>query len=123
MEQAKGNLDDFLGELYKQQPKKKTKKRATSAITKETRKESYEKTDKQPLRMQVLETLGQRSLTAREIATEMHKDGLLPYPARAVIQPRITELVEAGMLEAVGTKLDTETERKVAIYKAVVREL
>lgn len=117
------NLNDFLGELFKQQPKKKTRKQATSAITKETRKESFEKTDKQPLRMQVLETLGQRSLTAREIAIEMHKDGLLPYPARAVIQPRITELVELGMLETVYTKLDTETGRRVAVYKAVVHEL
>lgn len=116
------NLNDFLGELFKQQPKKKTRKQATSAITKETRKESFEKTEKQPLRMQVLETLGQRSLTAREIAIEMHKDGLLPYPARAVIQPRITELVEAGWLEAVGTKLDTETERKVAVYKAALHD-
>ena len=123
MEQIKGqtNIDDFLGELLKQQPAKKkpAKKQATSAITKGTRIVSYKKTEKQPLRTAVMETLGNSELTAREIAVEMHKRGLIPYPARAVIQPRITELVLAGALVAVGEKLDTETDRKVAVYKAV----
>lgn len=122
MEQIKGqtSIDDFLGELLKQPAKKKpTKKQATSAITKGTRIVSYKKTEKQPLRTAVVETLGNNELTAREIAVEMHKRGLIPYPARAVIQPRITELVLAGALVAVGEKLDTETDRKVAVYKAV----
>ena len=115
------SIDDFLGALIAQQPKRKAKtpKPATSAITKGTRINSYKKTEKQPLRQLVLETLGSQELTAREIAVEMHKLGLLPYPARAVIQPRITELVEAGLIEAVGAKLDTETDRKVAVYKVV----
>lgn len=122
MEQINGqtSIDDFLGELLKQPAKKKpTKKQATSAITKGTRIVSYKKTEKQPLRTAVVETLGNNELTAREIAVEMHKRGLIPYPARAVIQPRITELVLAGALVAVGEKLDTETDRKVAVYKAV----
>lgn len=121
MEQVKGqtNINDFLNGLLEQQPKKKTPKPATSAITKGTRIMSYKQTDKQPLRQLVLETLSGSQLTAREIAVEMHARGLLPYPARAVIQPRITELVEAGIIEAVGTKLDTETDRKVAVYKVV----
>lgn len=122
MEQIKGqtSIDDFLGELIAQQPaKKKAKKQATSAITEATRIISYKQTERQPLRTAVVETLGNSELTAREIAVEMHKRGLIPYPARAVIQPRITELVEAGVIEAVGTKLDTETDRKVAVYKAV----
>lgn len=123
MEQIKGqtSIDDFLGTLLEQQTAKKkpTKKQATSAITKGTRIVSYKKTEKQPLRTAVVETLGNSELTAREIAVEMHKRGLIPYPARAVIQPRITELVVAGVLVAVGEKLDTETDRKVAVYKAV----
>lgn len=122
METIKGqtSIDDFLGDLLKQQPKKnKTPKPATSAITKATRINSYRKTEKQPLRQLVLETLGNYELTAREIAIEMHKRGLIAYPARAVIQPRITELVESGELKAIGEKMDEMTQRNVAVYKAV----
>jgi hypothetical protein len=97
----------------------KHKKPATSAITKATRINSYKKTEKQPMRQLVVEVLGDKELTAREIAIEMHARGLIPYPARAVIQPRVTELVEAGELVAVSEKMDEATNRKVAVYKVV----
>ena len=116
------NINDFLGDLINQTPKrekKKAAKPAKSAVTKQTRIASYRKTEKQPKRQLVLEVLGERQLTAREIAVEMYQLGMLPYPARAIIQPRITELLELGILETVGYKLDTETDRKVAVYKAV----
>lgn len=119
------SIDDFLGELMAQQPKhekqekKKTRKPATSAITKATRQESHESTNKQPLEQLVLDTLLGRELTAREVAAEMYARGLLPYPERAIIQPRITELVVAGKIIATGKKLDTVTSRKVAVYKVV----
>lgn len=122
MGQGQMELNDFLGGLFDKlppAPKKKAPKPATSVITQETRKESHEKTDKLTLRKAVIETLGSKELTANEIAAEMHKAGRLPYPARAIIQPRITELVQEGVLEAVGKKLDTETERTVAVYKVV----
>lgn len=102
-----------------QQTKRKTPKPATSRITKETRRESYEKTKTTPLKQQVLSVLTGKELTAREIAIEMYKKGYISYPARAVIQPRITELVEMGLIEAACKKYDTETERKVAAYKVV----
>lgn len=111
------NIDDFLGDLLKSTPKKK--KPATSPITKATRQESNRKTEKQPLRQMVLDTLLGKELTAREIAAEMYNKGLLPYPARGVIQPRITELVKDGAIEATGVKFDPVTERKVAVYKVV----
>lgn len=116
------SIDDFLGALLEQQPsrqKKKTQKPATSKTTKATRIESYTKTEKQPKRQQVLDVLSGKQLTAREIAVEMYETGVLPYPARAIIQPRITELVEAGTIEAIGKKWDRETERNVAVYKVV----
>ena len=87
------------------------------AITKETRRESHNKTDKQPLRKAVLDTLGNDILTAREIAEKMYKAGVLPYPARAIIQPRITELEKEGVIKAVGKRKDTITDRKVAAYR------
>ncbi len=119
MEQIKGqtSIDDFLGDL--KPPKKKTPKPAKSEVTKETRKQSLEKTDKQTMKMRVLETLKGKELTAREVAIEMHKNKMLPYPARAIIQPRITELLAAGEIETTGAKLDTATQRKVAVYKVV----
>ena len=123
MEQINGqiSIDDFLGALLEQQPrvKKKTPKPATSEITKQTRITSYVNTEKTSKHQVVLEVLDGKELTAREIAVEMHKIGALPYPARAIIQPRITELVEDGVIVAIGKKVDTETERKVAVYKVV----
>ena len=113
------NINDFLDGLIAQQPKRKTPKPATSRVTKETRRESYEKTKTTPLKQQVLSVLAGKELTAREIAIEMYKKGYIPYPARAVIQPRVTELVEAGLIEAACKKYDTETGRKVAAYKVV----
>lgn len=117
------SIDDFLGALLEQQPsaqaKKKKPKTATSATTKATRIASYTKTEKQPKRRQVVEVLSGKELTAIEIAVEMYETGILPYPARAIIQPRITELVEDGIIEAVGKKWDKETERNVTVYKVV----
>lgn len=114
------DINVFLSALIAQKPKKK-KNRATSKTTEETRRESHEKTDKQALALEVIRVLDGKQLTAREIAVEMYNDGLLPYPARAVVQPRITELVQDGKLEAVGKKQDEETQRQVAVYR-VVRE-
>ena len=114
-------IDEFLGLTPKPQHERKAKtpKPATSAITKRTRKASNDKTKRQPLHDLVIDTLGSQKMTAREIACEMHAKGYIPYPARAVIQPRITELVESGRLKAVGEKTDTQTQRKVAMYKVV----
>lgn len=115
--QGQTNIYDFLGMNEPQARKVKTsRKPATSNITKETRKASYEKTKTQPLKEKVLKVLEGKKLTAREIALEMHSCGWLPYPARAIIQPRITELVEAGEIKVAEDKQDTLTHRKVAVY-------
>ena len=112
------NIYDFLGVNQEQQARnvKKNRKPATSSITKETRKASYDKTKPQPMKDKVLKILAGKKLTAREIALEMHSCGWLPYPARAIIQPRITELVEAGEIKVAEDKQDTLTHRKVAVY-------
>lgn len=112
------NIYDFLGVNQEQQARnvKKNSKPATSSITKATRKASYDKTKPQPMKDKVLKVLAGKKLTAREIALEMHSCGWLPYPARAIIQPRITELVEAGEIKVAEDKQDTLTHRKVAVY-------
>lgn len=113
------DINAFLGTLLQQQPPQRKKNRATSKTTEETRRESHEKTNKQALAVEVIKALKGKQLTAREIAVEMYNAGLLPYPARAVVQPRITELVQDGKVEAVGKKMDEETQRIVAIYRVV----
>lgn len=92
-------------------------KKAVSRITAETRRESHENTDKSGMSQKVLEVFKDKKLTAREAAAEMYEKGYIPYPARAVIQPRITELVESGKLEVVEKKKDIVTDRKVAVYR------
>ena len=116
--QGQTNIYDFLGVNQEQQARnvKKNRKPATSSITKATRKASNEQTNKQPLKEKVLKVLAGKKLTAREIALEMYSCGWLPYPARAIIQPRVTELVEAGEIKVTEDKQDTLTHRKVAVY-------
>lgn len=116
--QGQTNIYDFLGVNQGQEVKRsiKNRKPATSSITKATRKASHEQTKKQPLKDKVLKVLVGKKLTAREIALEMYSCGWLPYPARAIIQPRITELVEAGEIKVIEDKQDTLTHRKVAVY-------
>ena len=122
--QGQTNIYDFLGVNQGQQKRSiKSKKPATSTITKNTRKASYIQTKKQPLKNKVLKVLAGKKLTAREIALEMYSCGWLPYPARAIIQPRITELVEAGEIKVIEDKTDTLTQRKVAVYMINESEL
>lgn len=92
------------------------KKPATSKETAQTRRESHQKTNKETMYNKVLEVLKNDVLTAREVAERLCAAGVIEYPARAIIQPRITELVELDTLEVVGKKYDTFSKRNVAQY-------
>lgn len=96
---------------------KPCKKQAVSAVTANTRRESHKKTNKENMHSNVLKAVGEDSLTAREIAQRLFKMGIIEYPARAIIQPRITELVEMQMLKVVGKKYDKQSRRNVAQYE------
>ena len=89
--------------------------------TKETRKSSYE---------EVLKTLGERQsnilmfmklskkpYTARGLAQDMYKTGLLMSPERNMVHPRLNELVELGLVYIDGKTLDETMNRMVAVYK------
>lgn len=93
------------------------KKPATSKETAETRRESHRKTNKENMYSNVLKVLDKDILTAREIAQRLFKMGVIEYPARAIIQPRITELVENGVLRVAGKKFDSQSRRNVAQYR------
>lgn len=90
-------------------------------ITQETRRESHRKTDKSKMHGHVMRVLQscELPLTAREIAVQLCKEHVIPYPERSVIQPRITELVADGKVKAVGKVYDSVTERRVAAYELV----
>ena len=93
------------------------------SITKDTRRESYEKLDSATLHKLILEVFckNNAALTAKEIAYELYKSGYVPYPVRQAVAPRITELVAAGKIIAVGKEYDAETGRNVAAYRLVVK--
>ena len=92
-------------------------------ITEETRRESYEKLNSATLNKHIINILGSGELlTAREIAGIMYEKQYVLYPVRQAVAPRLTELVDEGVIEVVGKVYDHETKRSVAVYKLVQHE-
>ena len=80
-------------------------------ITKETRRESYDKLDPSTRQAVILDAFRRHGdMTARECAKA------LGYTDLNAVKPRITELCHKGWLEAVGKKLDPTTLRNVAVF-------
>lgn len=89
-------------------------------ITKETRKESYK---------HIVKTLGERqkqclmglnelgSATANELAWHLYKKEITPLFSRNFVHPRLNELIEQGLVQVIGKKIDPTTNRKVVVYK------
>ena len=79
-------------------------------ITKETRAESYKKIQLKRKSKLIYENLGDGEYTARELAIKMHnlfdEDGnrLLRTAERQEVAPRISELVDDGLVKVVGKK-------------------
>lgn len=80
-------------------------------ITSETRRESFEKTDRATRRSIILAALGDEELTAREILKR------IGFNDMNFVRPRLTELMQSGRVEAAGKKWDKITDRNVTIYK------
>lgn len=90
------------------------------SVTEETRRESHRQVDKETLHKCIIEVLqGDVKLTAHEIAVILHKKGLPVYPVRQSVAPRLTELVQCGIVKADGKKYDSVTKRHVALYRLV----
>ena len=92
------------------------------SITKQTRRESNKKINKEAIHILILEQLGYEAMTAREIATVLYKHKKVLEPSRQQVQPRLTELVQDGRIEVCGKRHDSLTGRNVAIYRKVVEE-
>lgn len=90
------------------------------SVTETTRQESYELLDSSTMRKNIIEVLNRTDvLSAREIAIELWKEKLIPFPVRQAVAPRLTELEYDGIVEAVGKVKDEATKRNVAVYKLV----
>lgn len=89
------------------------------SITTETRWESFEKLKRKRLCDLIVHTLSedkQNGMTAREIATVLYNDGLAFSNDRQAVQPRLTELIEKGLVKVICKKYDDITQRNVAVY-------
>lgn len=80
------------------------------SITTETRREAF-LMKPTPRQTDILTILGDRAMTAREIAAAMCFSDL------NAVKPRLTELKQNGAVEAVGKAFDMVTGRNVAVYK------
>ena len=89
-------------------------------ILNETRRESYQaaKQDAAARRRVILEILTEHrgGMTAREVAGELHRRGVVPTDERNFAAPRLTELKEDGKIITIGKKLCPQTGRNVAVW-------
>ncbi len=84
-----------------------------------TRRESYDKVlptvkQRQTLILAILVERG--PMTAQEVADELHRRGHTPSGERNLAAPRLTELKEAGSVEATGKKICGRTGRNVTVW-------
>lgn len=92
-------------------------------ITKETRKESFEKMQLKKKCKLIYEQLGSGEYTARELAIKMYntkdKEGnrLIRTAERQETAPRLTELLKSDLVEVVSKKYDEISGCNVAVYK------
>lgn len=86
-------------------------------ITLLTRRLSHDQVDKRKRYREILEVLGDKELTAKEIAQEMYMRGYIPTNERNFVSPRATEMLIDGRLEVVGKKKCDWTGKTVSIFK------
>jgi repressor of nif and glnA expression len=85
--------------------------------TYETRRESNENVNREKRYAQILNILRGKTMTAKEVAVEMNQRGYVPTSERNFAAPRLTELVNKGMVQVVGKKVCEYTNKKVAQYQ------
>lgn len=90
-------------------------------ITRETKRKSYK---------EILKTLGTRQsqvftellcfpkgVTASELANEMHNVGFFRTSDRNNVHPRLNEMVDMNIVEIIGKRQCSITNKTVAVYK------
>lgn len=86
-------------------------------ITLLNRHMANEQVDKNKRYSQILEILGDREMTAKEISYEMFLKGYIPTDERNFTSPRLTELSIQGVVEPVGKKKCSWTNKSVTVFK------
>ena len=66
---------------------------------------------------QILNRLGNREMTAKEIAVELFELGMTNTTERNTCAPRLTELEKMGYVEVIGKKKCEWTGKMVAVYR------
>lgn len=92
-------------------------------ITLQTRREAYDAVGpkiKQRAQL-ILDTMGDRALTVSEITEELVSAGIIPYWNRNFVAPRMTELRDFGIVEAVGRRKGTRSDRTEAVWRRTER--
>lgn len=85
---------------------------------KETRAEAELKVNKKNHYFRIIEILNDmnKPMTAKEIAIEMKNRGYSRSDERNVAAPRITEMLQDGLLDCVGTKKCQYTNTNVGVF-------
>lgn len=86
-------------------------------ITYETRRESNLQVNREIRYKQILEILKDSAMSAKEIAVEMCNLGFTPNSERNFSAPRLTELVDKGLVEVIGKKVCDYTGKTVSVYR------
>jgi hypothetical protein len=73
--------------------------------------------DKNKRYQQIIECLGTNEMTAKEIANEMYMRGMIPTNERNFTSPRITEMLQDGILEIAGKKKCEWTGKSVTMFR------
>ena len=83
----------------------------------EARAEANEKVNRQKRYAQIKECLKEKpEMTAKEIAVLMYFKRYIPTSERNFTAPRLTEMMNAGIVEAVGKKKCSYTGKTVTVY-------
>lgn len=92
--------------------------------TLETRAEAHEQVDKRKRYSQIIETMSESNfpMSAKEIAVVMANKGYIPTSERNFVAPRLSEMMEEGIVEPVGKIKCAWTGKKVTIYKLLQKE-
>lgn len=91
----------------------------SSQITTQTRRESNQEVCRDKKNRMILDQLAYGPATAREVAIALYAQGLTLTEERNETAPRLTEMMQKGIVEVCGKRKDSKTGRKAAIYKIV----
>lgn len=89
------------------------------SISTDTRFESMRRINKNKmysLIISALKSANEDGLTARECALQLYNEGKIFDYNRQMTAPRLTELVDKGVVELIGKKFDDLTGRMVGVY-------